>query len=664
MRCLGRRVHAITGMLVLALLGACSAPGSEASNGNADSKPLGEPREEAVHFERGGAHHSLRLAPVKLPRVRSAPRGHPRDEKLPEGITQRLASPSQVDARILVISADGSEGILSAITQALGYQGTPYTLWIATDHPGGLTPGRLFSGSHAFFQGVILTTGDLGYYDDSSGEWRSALTSTEWAALANFEATFGLRQATWSTYPTPDYGFGPLTSADPYTDPLSAQLTGPGRQVFSYLNAASPVRFVDTSCYLATPASGSTPLLVDGSGNALALVKRWPNGRENLAFTCDGSQYHEHSLTTAYGAINWLTRGLFVGYRRVYMNPQVDDFFIADDRYYGGIYRMNAADLQRARDWQEAFRSTPVGAAFRLEFAFNGQGTEPDYWPQDTLVSATRQLQGHFRWVSHTYTHLNLDHSSRADTRDELTQNLTVAHSMGFTLFSPDALVMPDVSGLGNPNALAAEREVGIRFLISDTSVPGQDNPAPNVGIINALEPALLELPRRPTNLFYNVATPPEWTSEYNHLYHGDWGRNLSYSEILDVESDMLLAYMLRGEMDPWMFHQPNLSAYQGGHSLLSDLLDRLVAKYTARYNLPVVSPTMGDLGREMLNRTRFGSAGVSVTYGNGRVTLTARKAITVPVTGLHTADAQLYGGQYTAFIPLAAGQTVTLPLQ
>ena len=48
-------------------------------------------------------------------------------------------------------------------------------------------------------------------------------------------------------------------------------------------------------------------------------------------------------------------------------------------------------------------------------------------------------------------------------------------------------------------------------------------------------------IPRRPTNLFYNVSTPDQWVTEYNDIYRSFWGRDLSYAEILDNESDVLL---------------------------------------------------------------------------------------------------------------------------
>src|ERR1700680_1667696 len=62
------------------------------------------------------------------------------------------------ELRLLVISADGSEVALSAIRSTLNFLGTPYTLYVATQNPNGLTANRLEQGCRALYNGVILTT--------------------------------------------------------------------------------------------------------------------------------------------------------------------------------------------------------------------------------------------------------------------------------------------------------------------------------------------------------------------------------------------------------------------------------------------------------------------------------------------------------------------------
>jgi hypothetical protein len=113
------------------------------------------------------------------------------------------------------------------------------------------------------------------------------------------------------------------------------------------------------------------------------------------------------------------------------------------------------------------------------------------------------------------------------------------------------------------------------------------------------------------------------------------------------------------------MFHQANLRAYDGGRSLMGDLLDRTLSKYNALYKLPVLSPTEDEVAQKVAQRMAYSDAGVTASVVPGQsITITAQKAAKVPVTGLQTAGAQLYGGQYTSYVNLGAGQSVTLPLQ
>jgi hypothetical protein len=293
--------------------------------------------------------------------------------------------------------------------------------------------------------------------------------------------------------------------------------------------------------------------------------------------------------------------------------------------------------------------------------AFNGEGTTGTY-SFDTLTPVADLTDGQYPWINHTYTHENLDAVSYEVAYREITRNNQIAASMGLANYDGRALVTPDVSGLSNPAAMSAAYDAGIRFLVTDTSRPGMDNPTPQAGIYNQYQPGILMIPRRPTNLYYNVSTPSEWADEYNYIYRSFWGRNLTYAEILDKESDVLLQYMLRGEIDPWMFHQANLRAYDGVHTLLSDLLDRALEKYGRIFVLPVRSLAQAAVGEWMQRRMQYDGAGVRawIAPDQRTITITAAAAAVVPVTGLCTASSEVYGGQCISHVPVAAGQTVT----
>lgn len=617
----------------------------------------------------------------QLPVVPSGPIGLPAELPASSSSSQPLDPGSSVDARILVIAADGSEPDLALIRQTLDLLGTPYDVWIATSLTGSSLKARLIRGEQqGNYQAVLLTTGSLAYSTDGGATWLSGLSPAQWQELWDYEARFGVRQATWYTFPTADYGFQGTVKGTSAS--LHMSFTEPGAELFSYANTSSGVDLSRVYMYLAeaaVPSDGGrvTPLLTDAAGHALAVVRRWPDGRENLACTFDGNPYFVHSLQLAYGIVSWVTRGLFIGERRTYLSAQVDDLFLDADEWPAPVtpgtnYRMTGDDLRFVAGWQQQAQTDPLLSGFRLDMAFNGWGTTPGLYRDDTLTPAALALKDRFKWISHTWDHVKLDDASYADTVSEITRNNEAAVRLGLAPYSPAALVTPEVSGLFNAAAMKAASDQGVRFIVSDTSRPEHGTPGLNEGTYNTRSPSILQIPRRPTNLYYNVTTPEQWVDEYNSFYGPGgrwptWDHALSYAELLDKESDVLLQYLLRGELYPWMFHQTNLRRFMLAgiaHSLLTDLIDATVRKYGALLVLPIVSPTMDALGARIEERMRTRSAMVRATIVGGRsLVLSAASSIEVPVTGLRTADAEPYGNQYIARVRIPAGQTVTLPL-
>jgi hypothetical protein len=588
----------------------------------------------------------------------------PQSQPLPGGDPPTIGP--TLDAKLLVLSAQGTEADLAAIRQALDYLGTPYTLWIAAKRPGQLTASALADGKHGFYQGVILTTASLASSASSS---TSALTAAEWTALYNYEASFAVRQVNWYSYPTAKLGFSSTPKGrDTTASPLTVTATPAAQAIFPYLNAANPLTIKKVWAYLAKPAADPqvTPLFVDSAGNAILIEQKYPDGRDFLTLTVDSDPNLTHSLALQYGLINWVTRGVFIGERHAYIGIQIDDLLLPSLRWkHSSPYRISAADLDAALAWQKGHQSSPLTKTLTLNWAYNGSGAfETD--PQDGLAKAMQRLHSSFFWLNHTFTHPgSLSPMSYDAVKSELTRNIDFASKFELTPFAAVSLVTPGVSGLDAADSMRAIHDVGVRYVVSDTSVRGQDNPSPNAGIYNKFQPTVLEIPRRPTNLGYNVLSPEDWVSEYNYLFHKDWGRDLSYDEILDVESDWLLLYMLRWENDPWMFHQENLGLYDGKHSLLTNLVDAALDKYAAVVTTPLVSLQQHELGERVAQRMQFNDSGVSGVISPGvSITLTVKNAATIPVTGARLAGAESYAGQSISYAKLSAGQSLTLPLK
>ena len=560
-----------------------------------------------------------------------------------------------VDARSLIITADGTDAAFQAIQSTLQFLGSPFDVLNATTGAA-LTAGALASGTHGKYDAIFL---DLGGLETSGG---SAFTDDEWLTLATYEAEFNVRRVSLYTSPSTAYGLVAKGDIDPTKTPVTMTCTSAGSAIFVGANCANPIVMTDGYAYPATATDAATvPLLLDGSGDIFAATRSYPDGREALALTFAQSPTLAPYLELAYGLVGWATRGLFVGERHVYADPQIDDLFLASDIFTGGTYRITDVDLQALADWQTRTRALPLTADFRLAWAVNGQGSQSK--PGDPLTAKALVLGPTFSWISHSWDHPILDGLSYADVLNEFTQNDTFIRGLGLMPYATVNAVTPSISGLGSADAMRAIHDAGIRQIVSDTSVAGEDNPSPNLGLWNALQPTVLEIPRIPSGVDYDVSQPAEYIAEYEATK--TQGAAVDYSTVIDNASDGLLRYLLEGNNDPWMFHQANTRNYDGaGHSLFSDLLDAAFAKYEAAFTFPIVSFTMDELATRVESRMTFEASGVTATVQPGSsLTISVANAATVPVTGLCTPGAESYGGQTISYLSLAAGQSVTLSL-
>ncbi|MEN9576387.1 MAG: hypothetical protein RL514_4242 [Verrucomicrobiota bacterium] len=584
---------------------------------------------------------------------------------------------SSTDLAVLVVSATTNDAALPAIRQALDFVGTPYTVHIASAQPGALSADKLANGSRGFYSAVMLTDSALAYSPDGV-IWASALSAAEWAALNQYEADFAVRQINWSGYPTPDTGFNwPTAAFDSTGNAAVGTWSAAAKPSFPYLVTANAFAVSNVWTYLATPLDSNTTVwLSDAQGHALIAVKKFADGREVLSMTFDNAPWLLHSTVLSHGLVTWANKGLFLGERHTYLSAQIDDVFLADEMWPAGEFRQGAKDWAATITWQKGFNTRTLGKNFRYDMAFNGLGTVAGEYENDDLTPYVRTNKAMFKWISHTYTHPYLDDLTYAESLTEVTKNNQAATGLGLPNFSKANMVTPNISGLNNPQFIQAAYDAGIRYLVTDTSIPSHRPTSPNTGIPNWVDPRILMIPRHANNLFYNVSTPAEWVSEYNSIYGAYWGRDLSYAEILDNQADLLLGFLLKGDVSPLMFHQPNLRDYNGaGNTLLGDLLNKVADKYEKLYNFPALSPTMNALGATLAQRMAYNASGVVATRNaDDTVTLTVSKGARIPVTGLVNGGvvsytgtvapvitAETYAGQRITYVTLAAGQSVTI---
>ena len=447
--------------------------------------------------------------------------------------------------------------------------------------------------------------------------------------------------------------------------------------------------------YLATPtaaANESTVTLLTAGAYTVAATHTSATGEETLALTMDNWPVLLHSLAFNYGVINWVTKGVFLGSRRIYFSPQIDDMLIGDRLYAPTlpqcpqdsscpVVRTTAEDLQALENWQSGIQLNSLFQNSRATIAYNGIGTTSDYSPpNDPLIPAIMGVGSRAGWVSHTWSHGNLDcytvtngvcaPATVTQSLAELDQNIALAATLGITIDST-GLVTPFNSGLSNQNFLQAAAQRGITSIV----YPG-DAASPNTGIVNPLAPSILEMPRPYTNLYDDVSSPltgayGSWPDEYNSQFgpkgaNPAFSQNQTYSQILGNESEnVLLTNVLTYAPYPIGFHICDMSTYDGTNSLYTDLLGTMIAKYSQMFTLPVVTLDMRDIEPLLVNRASYNASGVTGVYTPGvNVVLTAVGPGTVPVTGACSqATCASYGGQMQDSVSMAANSSVTLSL-
>jgi hypothetical protein len=614
------------------------------------------------------------------------------------------ASSPPVMMKILVLAGNPNDLGYLSISSYLTQLGTPYqTVFVDNLSPDG--SGNRLSGvpltdsttGNGLYQGIIQTDGS---FNVCTSTCKSELSTADWAKLNNYALQYGVRVVVYDTYPDAQWGLLPGDSGASYsqTNPLKVTLSAAGSSVFSYLNPANPIPVGGQGtatiwAYRALPSAAAnettTPLLMAGS-YTVAVTHKTADGRETLALTMDNYPGLIHSTAFSYGLINWVTKGVFLGSRRIYLNTQIDDLLLGNRLYAPTLSQCpndptcptlfaSGQDLRTLAAWQANLQSDPLFQSFHVTYAYNGVGTT---WfpPTDPVFSAMASLNTQFRWLSHTWDHSDLDCFTRnangacvpatlSESLSELNQNINVAPSLGITL-DRTGMVTPFNGGLNNPNFMQAAAQVGIKYIVTAVDPPGA-----NLGIVSPIVPSILQIPRRGNNLFDDVSSPQtgvygSWPDEYNANFGPNgtqplYSQKQTYSQILDIESQKILQNnMLTYEPYPLGYHIDNSSTYDGTHSMFSDLMDAAIAKYKKIYALPVLTIDMSDIATLLMDRASYNSSGVTGVYTPGvGVTLTTEQRATIPVTGACAQACITYGGQLQDSVSMSANSTVTLSL-
>ena len=618
-------------------------------------------------------------------------------------INKRFAPPigqanAPLEMRMLIISAIEDDGNMVAMRYLFEQYGVPYDIFVASRQD--LTINTLVNAQgHGRYQGIVLSTGNLGV--NRGGQWVSAFSDAEWQLLWQYERDFNVRQLVLYTssenYPENlgTQSIGGYRSA--IGNPSRLRLTPEASSIFPSIkqSATITVRYGGSYPARLSPITNGTvtPLLIDENGNYGSVLTRTAEGREIISMMMAQNKNYLHTLVMGYDLVDWLSQGVFVGERRMFLHLDIDDWFqnslhwderTRTNRPESQTFRISGSDALAALDQLKRVRSRyPQARNLRYSVAYVGEHAAlSDPLSCDrfaaTLTSATRCIGNEFGWINHTFTERVMNSTDYETTLFEITHNLTIAQQLGIDVH-PTSVVTSAHSGLGhfpgpdgvlrdyglrssNPSLLRAMIDSGVRFAGANRSVASHTADCDSCGIWHPLEPRLMIVPRWPTNVYFNVTNPTEALSEYNTIQK----TNIDYATFLDREKEIALKHVLSGSVYPHFFHQTNFHEYAPGHSLVSDWTEAVVEGYSQYFDLPLVSFYWDATTDYVEKKTKFSQNEVVGLWDRpiNTVHLSSRTGGVAYLTGTHQGNGWSYGNAKVSEISLAPGVRVSIPIR
>ncbi|OUM60468.1 hypothetical protein PIROE2DRAFT_46235, partial [Piromyces sp. E2] len=393
---------------------------------------------------------------------------------------------------------------------------------------------------------IVLTSGKLTLLDESFN-WVSVLNDQQWAYLDQYEIDNNIRRITLSDSPDPVLGVS-IYDQNNWGNDKTQSMIKADNAIADEMFSGAGIKFnaaLDTLGLYHTPVSiaGATveakPILYFKKDSTYpedtiaALYMKLPDGRERLSFYFGFGDWSLNCIILNHIWINWGTRGIYNGFRRVYFTAHIDDVFLATElvdpknNIIEGEtqFRTTTKDFDNIKKYQkEIVKKMNPGSTYQVELAFNGNGVliEADYdkslqvfgerlvdlefkkepgqgtknWPeenyqfkfsesllkQDKLYTyfQNKANREEFYWSSHTFTHENLDNASRSDVDNEIRVNIEMAKRFGLVnedgtsekWWSGGSIITPQISGLRNRDAIEIFNQYGIHSGTGDLSRP------------------------------------------------------------------------------------------------------------------------------------------------------------------------------------------------
>ncbi|KAG7105534.1 Endoribonuclease YSH1 like protein [Verticillium longisporum] len=378
-----------------------------------------------------------------------------------------------------------------------------------------------------------------------------------------------------------------------------------------------PATITDTKTTKQVAKFAGGPGVVEG---AAAVINNFDGREQFVWFTSWAPEWSATSNYLQHSHIHWMTRGLFLGKRKVHLSAQVDDLQLETDLYYpaGTVFKIRTGDLDAHIAWQRDINSRlAAGSEFWLELAHNGNGdiisATADNRPQDGVcnpnyaVDYPEQIDtplefqkplgtgqdiwgtefteygwsktcaqrdefaswfldssnlNAFAHLSHTFTHMGLNNATYKDTEREIQFNQAWMTQMGIdkaTKFSPKGLVPPAITGMHNGDAIRAWMTNGI------TNVVG-DNTRPPLRAKNEYWPLISNVADNGYDgllIIPRYATTIYFNCDTAECTTREWIETSAgkgdFNSLLDNARAENTRHLLGLHADPYMFHQANM---------------------------------------------------------------------------------------------------------
>jgi hypothetical protein len=367
--------------------------------------------------------------------------------------------------------------------------------------------------------------------------------------------------------------------------------------------------------------------------------------------------------------ISWTNYGIIDGFRRLYFNIQVDDFFIKNLFNYqeGTGFRTSVDDMKGIAKWQkDVVERMPKGSEYKTELALNGIHvlieanhkqfvatnwtttpversyvkplTEPgtNRWPtadkvdSDWDVNALKadklydyfaqhpETQDDFYWLTHTFSHQNLDMASLNDADMEISLNIKMCDDPYLGMykrdcFSKHSIVCPEISGLHNGHVLQMFEKNDVKYAVGDTSrgdlSPGNFYLPMVTNTTTSNFDGFIVIPRQPPQIYWDCST----VEQNLEIYKVRYNQEIDWTTHLNNEANLHIKNFLKLRHDPYMFHEGNLrnvdvpevniEGVSGKFGLLQQWVERIVAEIKKYMNWPLVSKKMDDLADTYIQR-------------------------------------------------------------